>query len=269
MAIFTSSLPCPKKSGGYASLTRTRPRSYNILFAATADTLRVIAADPKHLGADLGFFAVLHTWGQALTHHPHLHCVIPGGGPSPDGQRWIACRPGFFLPVRVLSRYFRHRFLELLEDAFDGVGSSAQVSAQALQGLRERRDFPALSRSPAKEGMGRLRQGSLCRTRTGHLDYRWSVHPIAWRSPTINILDIDDGKVTFSWKDYRDDNTQKTMTLDADEFIRRFLLHVLPLEAAAYPVLRLYGEPTSSREARSSVASFWTWSRKRQARPDL
>jgi hypothetical protein len=92
---------------------------YNLLFAATADTLRTIAADPRHLGAEIGFFAVLHTWGQTLVHHPHLHCVVPGGGLSADGQRWIACRPGFFLPVRVLSRFFRRRFLERLEQAFD------------------------------------------------------------------------------------------------------------------------------------------------------
>ena len=84
---------------------------YAILFRATAETLRTIAADPRHLGAALGFFAVLHTWGQTLLHHPHLHCVVPGGGLSPDGTRWIACRPGFFLPVRVLSRLFRRLFL--------------------------------------------------------------------------------------------------------------------------------------------------------------
>ena len=92
---------------------------YGILFRATAETLRTIAADPKHLGAEIGFFAVLHTWGSNLLHHPHLHCVVPGGGLSPDGKRWISCRPGFFLPVRVLSRLFRRLFLEYLQNAFD------------------------------------------------------------------------------------------------------------------------------------------------------
>ena len=92
---------------------------YNILFHAAAETLRTIAADPKHLGAELGFFAVLHTWGQTLLHHPHLHCVVAGGGLSADGSRWIACRPNFFLPVRVLARLFRRLFLALLEKAFD------------------------------------------------------------------------------------------------------------------------------------------------------
>src|SRR5207253_4095861 len=92
---------------------------YGILFRATAETLRTIAIDPQHLGAEIGFFAVLHTWGSNLLHHSHLHCVVPGGGLSPDGTRWIACRPGFFLPVRVLSRLFRRLFLEELIKAFD------------------------------------------------------------------------------------------------------------------------------------------------------
>ena len=92
---------------------------YNLLFRAAAETLRTIAADPKHLGAQLGFIAVLHTWGQTLLYHPHLHCVVPGGGIAPDGTRWVACRPGFFLPVRVLSRVFRRLFLASLQDAFD------------------------------------------------------------------------------------------------------------------------------------------------------
>ena len=92
---------------------------YGILFQATAETLKIIAADPKHLGAEVGFFAVLHTWGQNLQGHPHLHCVVPGGGLSPDGQRWVSCRPDFFLPVRVLGHLFRRLFLELLQKAFD------------------------------------------------------------------------------------------------------------------------------------------------------
>ena len=92
---------------------------YGLLFRAAAETLRQIAADPKHLGAEIGFLAILHTWGQNLQHHPHVHCVVPGGGLAPDGSRWIACRPGFFLPVRVLSRVFRGKFLALLRSAFD------------------------------------------------------------------------------------------------------------------------------------------------------
>ena len=111
---------------------------YDILFRATSETLRTIAADPKHLGAEIGFFAVLHTWGQNLMFHPHLHCVVPGGGLSPDGSRWIPCRKGFFLPVRVLSRLFRRLFLELLEKAFDD-GQLKFFSS--LQQLQERKAF--------------------------------------------------------------------------------------------------------------------------------
>ncbi len=111
---------------------------YGILFRATAETLQTIAADPKHLGAQIGFFAVLHSWGQNLVHHPHLHCVVPGGGLSADGTQWISCRPGFFLPVRVLSRLFRRLFLEYLLQAFDA-GKLQFFSS--LEPLRERCAF--------------------------------------------------------------------------------------------------------------------------------
>jgi Putative transposase len=124
----------PKISLMGLAVNRHRPNG--ILFRATAETLRTIAADPRHLGAEIGFFAVLHTWGQNLLHHPHLHCVVPGGGLSPDGSQWIACRPGFFLPVRVLSRLFRRLFLEELVKAFDA-GKLEFFSA--LEGCRDRR----------------------------------------------------------------------------------------------------------------------------------
>lgn len=108
---------------------------YSLLFRATAETLRTIAADPRHLGAEIGFFAVLHTWGQTLIHHPHLHCVVPGGGLSPDGTQWRACRPGFFLPVRVLSRLFRRLFLQSLQAAYD---SRTLSLIGTLETLRDR-----------------------------------------------------------------------------------------------------------------------------------
>src|SRR5712692_1848752 len=111
---------------------------YGILFRAVAETLRTIAADPKHLGAELGFFAVLHSWGSTLVHHPHLHCVVPGGGLSPDGTRWVSCRPRFFLPVRVLSRFFRRVFLQYLEEAFD---AHALQFFTSLEALRDRQAF--------------------------------------------------------------------------------------------------------------------------------
>lgn len=196
---------------------------YNLLFAATAETLRTIAADPKHLGAEIGFFAVLHTWGQNLTHHPHLHCVVPGGGLSADGQRWVACRPGFFLPVRVLSRFFRRRFLQLLEHAFD----SGQLEFfSSLQDLREREALRAYL-DPLREKEWVVYAKPPFAGPEQVLDYvgRYT-HRVAISNN--RLLDIDDGTVRFRWKDYRDGNAPKTMTLAAGEFIRRFLLHVLP-----------------------------------------
>jgi Putative transposase/Transposase zinc-binding domain len=196
---------------------------YGILFRAAAETLRTIAADSKHLGAEIGFFAVLHTWGQNLLFHPHLHCVVPGGGISPDGKRWIACRPGFFLPVRVLSRLFRRLFLEHLQASFDQ-GKLRFFSS--LERLRDSKAFAAY--------LSRLRQTE------------WVVYakpPFGGPEQVLNylgrythrvaisnnrLLNIDHGQVAFRWKDYRDHDQQKTMTLEADEFIRRFLLHVLP-----------------------------------------
>ena len=196
---------------------------YNLLFAATAETLRTIAADPKRLGAEIGFFAVLHTWGQNLIHHPHLHCVVPGGGLSADGRRWIACRPGFFLPVRVLSRFFRRRFLELLEQAFDG---GELLFFSALDQLRERNAFRRYL-DPLREKEWVVYAKAPFAGPAQVLGYvgRYT-HRVAISNN--RLLDIDDGNVTFRWKDYRDDNAQKTMTLQAGEFIRRFLLHALP-----------------------------------------
>jgi len=196
---------------------------YNLLFAATADTLRTIAADPKHLGAEIGFFAVLHTWGQTLVHHPHLHCVVPGGGLSADGERWIACRPGFFLPVRVLSRFFRRRFLQLLEQAFDR-GELEVFSA--LEGLRQRESFHCYL-EPLRQKEWIVYSKAPFAGPEQVLDYvgRYT-HRVAISNN--RLLNIEDGHVTFRWKDYRDGEAQKAMTLTAEEFIRRFLLHVLP-----------------------------------------
>lgn len=206
---------------------------YNLLFTATAETLRTIAADPKHLGAEIGFFAVLHTWGQNLMHHPHLHCVVPGGGLSADRHRWVACRPGFFLPVRVLSRFFRRRFLELLEHAFDG-GQLEFFSS--LTSLREREAFRGyLDPLRQKEWVVYAKPPFAGPDQV--LDYvgRYT-HRVAISNN--RLLDIEEGKVTFRWKDYRDGNAQKTLTLAAGEFIRRFLLHVLP---SGLQRIRYYG----------------------------
>ncbi len=206
---------------------------YSILFRATAETLRTIASDPKHLGAELGFFAVLHTWGQTLMLHPHLHCVIPGGGLSPDGTRWISCRNGFFLPVRVLSRLFRRLFLEYLQAAFN----SGQLQFfSALQELQQEQAFACY--------LAPLRNVDWCvyakQPFAGPqqvLDYvgRYT-HRVAISNN--RLLEIDNGQVSFCWKDYRENNQQKTMTLSAAEFIRRFFLHVLP---NGFQRIRYYG----------------------------
>jgi hypothetical protein len=206
---------------------------YGILFRATAETLRTIAADPKHLGAELGFFAVLHTWGQTLTHHPHLHCVIPGGGLSPDGRRWIPCRNGFFLPVRVLSRLFRRLFLEHLQAAFN----SGQLQFfSALQELRQQHAF-ARYLAPVRNSEWYVYAKRPFAGPQQVLDYVGR-YPHRVAISNNRLLDIDNGQVSFSWKDYRDHNQQKIMPLSATEFIRRFLLHVLP---AGFQRIRYYG----------------------------
>ena len=202
---------------------------YDLLFRTAADTLLTIAADPRHLGARIGLTAVLHTWGSALTHHPHVHIVVPGGGLAPDGLRWIACRPGFFLPVRVLSRLFRRLFLDRLAAAH-GAGRLAfhghlaplanpAAFAAHLAPLR-RSEWVVYAKRPFA-GPGAV---------LAYLS-RYT-HRVAIANS--RLLAFDDRGVTFRWKDYRarDGATGgawiKTMTLSADEFIRRFLLHVLP-----------------------------------------
>ena len=206
---------------------------YNILFQGAAETLQTIAADPEHLGAELGFFAVLHTWGQTLLHHPHLHCVVAGGGLSADGSRWITCRPNFFLPVRVLARLFRRLFLAGLENAFD---AKKLTFCGRLAPLGDRRVF-LRHLAPARNADWWVYAKPPFAGPEQVLAYlaRYT-HRVAISNN--RLLDIDDGKVRFHWKDYRNGNRQKTMTLAADEFIRRFLLHVLP---EGFQRIRYYG----------------------------
>src|SRR5579864_7296377 len=206
---------------------------YSILFRASAQTLRTIAADPRHLGAEIGFFSVLHTWGQNLLHHPHVHCVVAGGGLSFDRNRWIACRPGFFLPVRVLSRLFRRLFLEELQRAFN----SGQLQFfSALEYLGNRLAF-ARYLAPLKNREWVVYAKPPFAGPQQVLDYvgRYT-HRVAISNN--RLLAIENGSVTFRWKDYRDSNQPKTMTLAADEFLRRFLLHVLP---DGFQRIRYYG----------------------------
>jgi len=196
---------------------------YEILFHATAETLRTIAADPKHLGAEIGFIAILHTWGQNLLYHPHLHCVVPGGGLSADGERWIACRPGFFLPVRVLSRLFRRLFLAQLQDAFE---AGRLRFFNALEPLQAPGAF-ARYLAPVRRAEWVVYAKPPFGGPQHVLEYlgRYT-HRVAISNN--RLIDFVDGKVSFRWKDYRHDSRKKVMCLDAQEFMRRFLLHVLP-----------------------------------------
>jgi hypothetical protein len=198
---------------------------YDILFKASAETMLTIAADPKHLGARIGITSVLHTWGSAMTHHPHVHMIVPGGGISPDGQRWVSCRPGFFLPVRVLSRLFRRLFLEKLVAAhaagrFNFFGDHApladtQAFAAHLAPLR-RSEWVVYSKRPFGGPEAVLAYLSRYTHRVAIANSR--------------LITFDEQGVTFKWKDYRIEGRDryKNMTLATDEFIRRFLIHVLP-----------------------------------------
>jgi hypothetical protein len=206
---------------------------YGILFRAAAETLRTIAADPKHLGAQIGFFAVLHTWGSNLLHHPHLHCVVSGGGLSADGSQWICCRNGFFLSVRVLSRLFRRLFLEQLCNAFDAGNLEFFSSLESLRNPSAFRNYLA----PLREVEWVIYAKRPFAGPEQVLDYvgRYT-HRVAISNN--RLLDIAEGKVSFCYKDYRHEAQQKTMTLQAEEFIRRFLLHVLP---EGFQRIRYYG----------------------------
>src|SRR5271166_218996 len=196
---------------------------YGILFRTVAETLRTIAADPKHLGAEIGFFAVLHSWGSALLHYPHLHCVVPGGGPSLDGARWVHCKPGFYLHVRVLSLLFRRLFLEQLQFAFD---SGRIQFFSSLESIRDRCAFLRYL-EPLKKAKWVVYAKRPFAGPEQVLDYvgRYT-HRVAISSS--RLLAIEAGQVSFGYKDYRNHGQQKAMTLSAEEFIRRFLLHALP-----------------------------------------
>ncbi len=208
---------------------------YRLLFKAAAETLLTIAADPKHLGARIGLTAVLHTWGSALTHHPHIHCIVPGGGLSLDGSRWVACKSGFFLPVRVLSRLFRRLLLEQLSAAHHA-GDLRFFGAH--QHLTDPQDFASYL-APLRSIDGVVyakRPFAGPATVLAYLS-RYT-HRVAIANS--RLIACDERGVTFKWKDYRAKAParHKTMTLATPEFIRRFLIHVLP---SGFHRIRHYG----------------------------
>ena len=215
--VFT--LPAPISAIAY----QNKAVIYDILFKASAEALLTIAADPKHLGARVGITSVLHSWGSALTHHPHVHMIVPGGGISLDGERWVSCRPGFFLPVRVLSRLFRRLFLEKLIAAHKQLQffgnhaplANAQAFATYLASLR-RTEWVVYAKRPFGGPQAVLAYLSRYTHRVAISNRR--------------LIAFDSNGVTFTWKDYgaKGRARAKVMTLASDEFIRRFLIHVLP-----------------------------------------
>jgi Putative transposase len=220
---------------------------YDLLFKTSAETLITIAADPKHLGARVGITSVLHTWGSAMTHHPHVHMIVPGGGISLDGERWVACRPGFFLPVRVLSRLFRRLFLERLLAAHHRLKffgnhvalADPQAFARYLAPLR-RAEWVVNAKRPFGGPQAVLAYLSRYTHRVAIANSR--------------LIAFDRTAVTFRWKDYRVDrrDRQKVMTLATAEFIRRFLIHVLP---QGFHRIRHYGLQHARRQHRPSAPS--------------
>ncbi|MDP3168707.1 MAG: IS91 family transposase, partial [Polaromonas sp.] len=208
---------------------------YGLLFDIAAETLLRIAADPKHLGAHIGATLVLHTWGSALTHHPHVHGIVPGGGFAPDGKTWVACRPGFFLPVRVLSRLFRRRFLEELQRLHDGgalrffgehAALAEPVTFKAWLAPLRQCEWVVYAKRPFAGPQAVLAYLSRYTHRVAISNSR--------------LLAMDERGVTFRWKDYRatGKTRHKAMTLSPQEFMRRFLLHVLP---GGFHRIRHYG----------------------------
>ena len=222
---------------GYFHLVFTLPKSiadiayqnkaviYDLLFKASAETMLTIAADPKHLGAKVGFTSVLHSWGSAMVHHPHIHMIVPGGGIAMDGSRWVSCRPNFFLPVRVLSRLFRGLILKGLKKPMPTAGYSSSTTTRPSpikppsMPISSRSTRPTLWFMPRNRSPGR-RQCSLT----------LPAIPIGSLSQNRRLISIDDKTVTFNWKDYRAEGPKRytTMNLDIHEFIRRFLIHVFP-----------------------------------------
>ena len=220
--------------GALGPMTRSNPRAvYGLLMRAAAQTLLEVAANPKHLGAEVGVLAVLHTWGQNLTLHPHVHCVVTGGGLSPDGSRWVAGSDNFLLPVRILSRVFRGKFLGGLRAAFQNgrLRFHGRLKALArperfhhLLDKTVRTEWVVYAKPPTKGPATVLKYLARYTHKTAISNRR--------------LVDLTEGQVSFRWKDYAHGSKRGTMTLEAIEFVRRFLMHVLP---SGFVRVRHYG----------------------------
>jgi len=248
----------------YPLMLRNQAVLYHLLFQAAAQTLLQLAADPKWLGAQLGITAILHTWGQNLLFHPHLHCVVTGGGLTADGQHWRATRNDYFLPVRVLGRLFRGKFLAGLRALYDTGQLSLDGSAAALADASAfRRWLTPLYRQNwvvyAKPPFGGAEHVFRY---LGRYSHRVAI-------ANSRLVSLADGHVSFAWKDYADDQRTKVMRLTAEEFIRRFLLHVLPprfVRIRHYGLLAGRNVPTKLVRCRELLGEATTASSARDAR---
>jgi Putative transposase/Transposase zinc-binding domain len=238
---------------GYAHVVFTLPHTlswlalqnkrvvYDLLFHASAATLLEVARTPRHLGASVGFLSVLHTWGQTLLHHPHVHCVVPAGGLSADGTQWVHMRPTFFLPVKVLSRVFRAKFVAGLRDAFR---RGTLVFPGELASLTDEPAFRAFLRSLFRQAWVVYAKPPFGGpTHVLHYLARYT-HRVAISNQ--RILNVADDHVTFRWKDYRHGSQPRAMTINAEEFLRRFFLHVLP---KGFVRIRFFGLLAARRRA--------------------
>jgi len=206
---------------------------YGILFRAVKETLLEASLNPKNLEARIGFLAILHTWGQNLLDHPHIHCVVPGGGLSPDGSSWIPCKRGFLISVKVLAKLFKGKFLDYLKQAFQAhtlyfYGKNKELEKpQKFQQLLDKayaKEWVVYAKKPFSGPKQVLQY-------LGNYTHRVAIS-------NHRIIDVRDGRVIFKWKDYKDSGTMKTMSLSIAEFMRRFLLHVIPKR---FMKIRFYG----------------------------
>jgi Putative transposase/Transposase zinc-binding domain len=213
---------------------------YDLLFRASAETLLEVALDPKHLGAHIGFLAVLHTWGQNLRHHPHIHCVIPAGGPAPDHRRWVHPRYHFFLPRHVLSRVFRGKFVDGLKQRHPQL-----VLSGALQPLQQPQAFASFLRPLFRQDWVVYLKPPFDSPQHVLRYLAAYTHRVAISNHRLVAFERD--QVTFRWKDYAHANKKRMMTLSSQEFLRRFLLHVLP---RGFVRIRFYGFLAQRRRTR-------------------
>jgi hypothetical protein len=236
---------------------RNQKEVYSILFKATSETLLELGRDPKYLGAEIGFISILHTWGQNLMDHPHIHCIIPGGGLSLDGKRWISSKNGFFIPVRVISRLFKGKFLAYLKNAYRAgkLQFEGTIQPQGQQARFQRLVDDLYGKEWVVYCKPSFNSPIDIMEYLGRYTHRVAIS-------NDRILKIDDGMVTFKWQDYADGNKNKFLTVQAEEFIRRFLLHVLPdnfVKLRHYGILSNRNRKTALKKCQELLEFVLEW----------